>query len=531
MGDPSSGALYSVLRDLAMGDVSIRAPDVCESEGLDAHRDARTIIRLLQCPRCFYPIKQPMTLPCGNSICHSCVPQLHLREHISYPDTPSRQEGFQCPFPSCGVEHPLADCSADVTLSKVMNVVENVIARYRPVTSDTPLSLEERRIWDGDERLRPASRSRVLHGGRLVATYTFAEMGELAYDAEVSYRMVGDSQNDYHYLDVAILEHLRETTGPELDCQVCYNILLDPLTTSCGHTFCRKCLHRVLDHSNLCPICRRELSMSPSLQVEPGNRRLADLLTALCATTLAARAEAVAKEETGAGESLDTPLFVCTLSYPSMPTFLHIFEPRYRLMIRRAIESGNRKFGMVLYNRSGESQGELGSTQFMQYGTLLHIINMEVLPDGRSLIETVGISRFKVKDWGLRDGYIVANVERVEDISLAEEERIEAMETANVTTPPHDLLGQLDQLSTRALLHIGRTFVAKMRAASAPWLHERVLAAYGNPPDDPALFPFWLASLLPISDQEKYKLLPVTSVRERLKITARWIRRIEAQRW
>ncbi|KAI9788242.1 MAG: hypothetical protein M1816_007008 [Peltula sp. TS41687] len=512
-----------------MGDEPTQAVDVVEPEGVDAHRDARSLIRLLQCPRCSYPIKQPMTLPCGNSVCRSCLPQLHLREHISYPDLPSRLEGFQCPFPSCAVEHPLADCSADVTLSKVMTVVENVIGRYRPVTSDTPLLLEEGRIRDGDERPQPTPRSRVLHGGRIVATYTFAEMGELAYDAEVSYQTVGDAQDDYHYLDVALLENLRETTGPELDCQICYNILLDPLTTSCGHTFCRKCLHRVLDHSSLCPICRRELLISPSLQ--SGNHRLGDLLNALCAEALTARAEAVAKEETGAGESLDTPLFVCTLSYPSMPTFLHIFEPRYRLMIRRAVENGNRKFGMVLYNHSGEPQGALGTTQFMEYGTLLHVLNMEVLSDGRSLIETIGVSRFKVKDWGLRDGYIVAKVERVEDISLAEEERIEAMETTNVTTPPHDLLGQLDQLSTRALLQIGSNFVAKMRAASAPWLHERVLAAYGNPPDDPALFPFWLATLLPIQDQEKYKLLPVTSVRERLKITARWIRRIEAQRW
>ncbi|KAI9785851.1 MAG: hypothetical protein M1816_008178, partial [Peltula sp. TS41687] len=94
------------------------------------------------------------------------------------------------------------------------------------------------------------------------------------------------------------------------------------------------------------------LLISPSLQF--GNHRLGDILNALCAEALTARAEAVAKEETGAGERLDTPLFVCTLSYPSMPTFLHIFEPRYRLTIRRAVETGNRKFGMVLYNHSGE---------------------------------------------------------------------------------------------------------------------------------------------------------------------------------
>ena len=510
-------------------------PDRGDTDGLDAHRDARAIVRLVQCPRCSYPVKQPLTLPCGNSLCRPCIPPLHLREHISYPDTPSRQQGFTCPFPSCGVEHTLGDCSSDVALTKVLNVVGGEIARYRPVTSDTPLLLEEQLRWnvgEGRSEETPAPKSRVLHGGRMVATYTFAEMGELAYDAEVSYQTVTETEDDYQYLDVAVLEHLKEAISAELDCHVCYNLFLDPLTTSCGHTFCRKCVNRVLDHSNLCPVCRRMLCMSPTLGAEASNTRLTDLIVALYPQTLAARAEAVAKEETGATGSLNTPLFVCALSYPSMPTFLHVFEPRYRLMLRRAVESGNRKFGMVMYNRTGEPQGSLGTTQFVEYGTLLHVVNMEVMPDGRSLIETIGVARFKIKDWGLRDGYIVAKIERVEDVSLAEEERLEATETANpVTAAAHDLLGQLDQLSTRSLLQIGTSFVAKMRAGSAPWLHERVLAAYGSPPDDPAVFPFWFASLLPISDQEKYRLLPVTSVRERLKITARWIRRIEAQRW
>jgi len=255
------------------------------------------------------------------------------------------------------------------------------------------------------------------------------------------------------------------------------------------------------------------------------------LLNGLFPDLVAQRAEAAAQEEIGILGEKDVPLFVCTLAYPSMPTFLHIFEPRYRLMIRRAIEIGDRKFGMMMYNRTGAPQGELGPTQFMRYGTLLHIVSMQMMPDGRSLIETVGVSRFKVKDWRMLDGYIVGNIERIDDVSLAEEERLEASETSAVPVPPTDLSCQLDRLSTRELLQIGITFIAKMRATSAPWLHERVLAAYGSPPTDPALFPYWFASILPIADDEKYRLLPTTSVREKLKITARWVRRIEAQRW
>ena len=523
------------------------------STGWDAHVDARALVRLVQCSQCSSPLKQPMTLPCGDSLCRTCLPPLHRREHISYPDTVERRQGFRCPLASCGLEHSVADCSIDVTLTKLVNVVDHELARYRALTTETPLWVEEKIGSDEVQARGPSSpvlpRARVLHGGRLVATYTFADMGELRFDAEVAYTPLADTTDDHRPLDQAVFERLQEATRMELDCQVCYHLLWKPVTTTCGHTFCRPCLQRVLDHSDRCPICRRTLTMSPSLlRLEPGNRRLWRYLTALFPDAVAARTELMVTEEMAAatGGEFDTPIFVCTLSFPSMPTFLHVFEPRYRLMMRRVVDSDSRTFGMVSYNHSGDA----GSTPFMEYGTLLHIVNMHLLSDGRSLIESVGLSRFRLGDWDWRDGYMVARVERVEDVSVAEEERAEAAETSQAissssTSSPTSVTGSpatggqvdlsisssLDTWSTRALLEVGLEFVSKMRARSAPWLYERVLATYSDPPDDPALFPFWLASLLPISDQEKYPLLSITSVRNRLKVTVRWIKRIEGQRW
>ena len=504
------------------------------SETVKPHRDARAIVRLVQCSQCSLPLRNPLTLPCGNSICRTCVPEVHKREHISFPSSPLRAEGFICPFDACGKDHSLDDCSQDVTLAKIMERVSIEVARCRPLTPNTPTLLDERPRWknivDSAKDLKyPASR--VLNGGRLLATYTLAELGELKYDSEVAYQTMSPTGNNYEDLDIAMLHHLREATKSELDCQVCYALMLDPLTTTCGHTFCRNCVARVLDHSTMCPICRRNLPMPPGVRDVPSNVRLGDLLLGLCPELLAARAEAAAHEEVAIQGEKNVPLFVCALAFPSMPTFLHIFEPRYRLMIRRAIESGDRKFGMIMYNSRGQVQGHLGSTQFMEYGTLLHINSMELMPDGRSLIECRGVSRFRVKDWGHLDGYIVGNTQRLDDVSYAEEEAIEVSETAEQVAEQNDSLAQLDRKSTLELLHIGTDFITKMRAASAPWLHERVLAVYGSPPDDPALFPYWFASILPISEEEKYKLIPTTSVRKRLKITARWVRRIEAQRW
>jgi Lon protease-like protein len=218
-------------------------------------------------------------------------------------------------------------------------------------------------------------------------------------------------------------------------------------------------------------------------------------------------------------------------------------------MMRRAMD-GNRQFGMVMYNRSGAPQGALGPVHFMEYGTTLEITNMQILDDGRSYVETRGVGRFRIKEYSMLDGYYVGRVERVEDVSLAEEERLEAEETTSALAAALDAemrIGDqpqpqpqsqqhqeippfLDQLSTRSLLVAGIEFIERMRANSAPWLNERILIAYGGPPADPALFPYWFASVLPIADDEKYLLLQSTSVRERLKIVNRWILRIERQR-
>lgn len=504
------------------------------SSTVNPHRDARAIVRLVQCSQCSLPFRMPLTLPCGNSLCRTCLPELHLRAGVTYPMTANRQEGFTCPFKECGKDHSLGDCSQDVTLAKVVDRVSIEVAHARPLTSHTPTLLDERPRWrnvvDSSKELRhPASR--ILNGGRLVATYTMAEIGELKYDSEVAYQTMSPSGDDYEDLDITMLAHLKEATKTELDCQVCYALMLDPLTTTCGHTFCRKCVARVLDHSTMCPVCRRDLPMPPGVRSIPGNKTLTKILNSLCPDLVDARAEAAAQEEVPMLGERNVPLFVCTLAYPSMPTFLHIFEPRYRLMIRRAIDNGDGKFGMLMYNRRVVPQGNLGPVEFLQYGTLVHINGIQYMPDGRSLVETRGISRFRVKDWDMLDGYVVGNIERLDDISLAEEEQVEATETTGPDQNEHDLTSRIDYMSTQELLKIGTDFIARMRAASAPWLHEGVLASYGPPPDDPALFPYWFASILPIGEEEKYKLIPTTSVRERLKITARWVRGIEAQRW
>lgn len=49
---------------------------------------------------------------------------------------------------------------------------------------------------------------------------------------------------------------------------------------------------------------------------------------------------------------------------------------------------------------------------------MLEIHSLELLPDGRSYVDTVGSSRFRVLKRALRDGYHTADIEYLEDLKV-----------------------------------------------------------------------------------------------------------------
>lgn len=519
----------------------------------DPFKDARKIGRIAQCPQCLNPLQSPVTLPCGNSLCMRCIPKPHIRQNITYPATPNRLQGFICPFSSCKLDHAIGDYNKDVTLNKIMNVVRLELDSAEDLQTgklDICLKLQERdsRRRSGASSQNLENRSEMLPSGRRLTTHTRYEIDGLLYDSELDYRnlSLGGEKSDRQ--NNQILLRLKEALRSELDCQVCYGIFMNPYTTNCGHTFCHKCLERVFEHSKLCPICRspqtrttgQRAAIAPSIL-------LGKILDGLYPETASSRT-LLAKNEEVCGEDMKVPLFVCTPSFPGMPTFLHIFEPRYRLMIRRVMETSEKKFGMLLHNPCRETQGSLGPVGFYEYGTMLQIINMHRLPNEHILIETIGLSRFRVVKYGIRDEYTIGKIEPIDDISVPAEEALEARETlsrepasSNIEVIPSEQNASLTQInlsgqssghrpetmSTRALFELCVNFVNRMQEQSAPWLQRRVFQAYGNCPPDPDLFPWWFASVLPISDKQKYELLSTESVRDRLKICARWVNEIE----
>ncbi|GAB1200090.1 hypothetical protein APSETT444_009457 [Aspergillus pseudonomiae] len=388
--------------------------------------------------------------------------------------------------------------------------------------------------WTGlkDDQPGTVVKSAEAAGGLLEGMYGLVKCGRFDYDAS-------DLKFEIHepiHQDNQRFERLKDAVRNELDCQVCYSLILDPLTTSCGHTFCRGCVVMALEHSDLCPACRRKLNMASTVKSEPTNKRISDIMETLFPEEVALRRDTSAQEATAPDDEAIIPLFISSLSLPTMPTFLHVFEARYRLMIQRVMQTRERRFGMVMYNRAGRFQQGLGRSQFMQYGTALVVDRYELLPDGRSLVVATGLYRFKVLSSYVLDMYYVGRIQRLDDISVIEEENREALETSVAdasSLSAADASGEqpLESMSTQQLFQLGLDFVRKQHSQAAPWLHPRVLLAYGDIPTEPSHFPWWFASVLPVWEEEKYKLLSTTSVRERLKITARWVRKLDSREW
>lgn len=86
---------------------------------------------------------------------------------------------------------------------------------------------------------------------------------------------------------------------------------------------------------------------------------------------------------------------------------------RYRLMLRRCLESPNPSFGMILPPREASRHGPSSSLPTNHdFGTMLEIRSVQMLPDGRSMVETVGSHRFRILERGALDGYMVGRIER-----------------------------------------------------------------------------------------------------------------------
>ncbi len=111
---------------------------------------------------------------------------------------------------------------------------------------------------------------------------------------------------------------------------------------------------------------------------------------------------------------MELPLFpLNTVLCPGIALPLHIFEERYRALVRHCIDTTS-PFGVVLI-REGRESGT-GAISFTGIGTIAEIRDAGRYEDGRFDLLIVGTRRFEIRQvLGARQPYLVADVELLDE--------------------------------------------------------------------------------------------------------------------
>lgn len=115
--------------------------------------------------------------------------------------------------------------------------------------------------------------------------------------------------------------------------------------------------------------------------------------------------------------SLQLPLFpLGTVLFPGLVLPLHIFEERYRTLVRELLElpEDERRFGVVAI-RQGREVGAEGVQALYDIGCVAHLRRAEAYDDGRFDIVSTGTARFRLDALDEQGHYLTGEVEVLAD--------------------------------------------------------------------------------------------------------------------
>lgn len=190
------------------------------------------------------------------------------------------------------------------------------------------------------------------------------------------------------------------------------------------------------------------------------------------------------------------PLFpLSTVLFPGIVMPLHIFEERYRLLVRDLVAlppDAAREFGVVAI-KVGYEVGERGVQTIQRTGCAALVTEVTVNPDGTLEIMVVGRRRFHVDSLDASKDYLKAEVSWLPD-DEDEEPLPEAQVTAELA---------------KAMFGEYRRRIERLRG-------EDVLE--GATPEDPVDLSYTLAAALVLSLADRQRMLEAADVVSRLRL-------------
>ncbi len=196
----------------------------------------------------------------------------------------------------------------------------------------------------------------------------------------------------------------------------------------------------------------------------------------------------------------ELPIFpLNVVLFPGMALPLHIFEPRYRLMMSRCLES-DRTFGVALLVEGEEGQPD---TLPAPVGCAAEIVEATRLPDGRLNLQAEGRRRFRVLSLREEDDYLTGTVEWLDDEPLTPDEQAAVQRRAAAVC--------------RSLRHY-LTLIAPNSHSAVEELEM---------PQDAVELSHWVAMLLSAPNHQKQELLESTSTQARLQAELHLLQRAQ----
>jgi len=190
------------------------------------------------------------------------------------------------------------------------------------------------------------------------------------------------------------------------------------------------------------------------------------------------------------------PLFpLATVLFPGLVLPLHVFEERYRLLVRELVDAApgaGARFGVVAL-RSGR---ELGTDlpDLHDVGCTAELRRVQPYEDGRFDIVTTGGARFRVRELDTSRPYLTGEVDQ-----LPEEVGDTGAAAALVARVRAGFAAYLLALSA-----------AQGRASEAPEVPEL--------PTDPLMLSYLVAAAVVVDVPDKQRLLAATDAAERLRL-------------
>jgi Lon protease-like protein len=192
---------------------------------------------------------------------------------------------------------------------------------------------------------------------------------------------------------------------------------------------------------------------------------------------------------------------------------LHVFEPRYRDMIRDCLRAeGEPEFGQVLITHGWETGGGDGRAMV---GTVAQMLQVDALDEDRYALVAVGTRRIRINAWLPDDPYPVADVDDWPD---------EDPDAAGLA---------LDVAASHARVRAARALAAQVETLAAEADDAGVAEAATDDLDDeissdPLLATYHLATLAPIGPADRFRLLSAPGPAARLDLLDEILDDIEA---